>query len=285
MPEQPEQYEVALSFAGAQRGYVSEVARHLQAKGIRVFYDEYVDTWGAHAVELFQSVYSERADYIVIFISKEYVERPIPNVERRAALDKAVATRQDCILPVRFDDSAIPGMSEYLIYEDANTVAPAMLASKIAEKLGVRPFGGKASDIPAPQMTSPTGEAIFDYSNHNGRYIIGEGVLQFETAWTKASDRSIYVLNDPPSINGVAVARGCTAISQVSAAGSLDYTSRTRTPQRGQVVVFRNTHGIYAAARVLDIKDDTRGAERDELHFSYAIQVNGSDDFTEFVGM
>lgn len=284
MVESSPQYEVALSFAGAQRPYVSEVARFLQARGIRVFFDEFVDIWGMHAVELFHKTYSEDADYIVIFISKEYVERPFPNVERQAALDKAVTTRQNCILPVRFDDSPVPGMSKSLIYEDANTMTPAALASKIAEKLGVLPFAGSASAVPPPQMSSPAGEAVFNYSNYNGRYVIGSGVLEFETMWTKASDTSIYVYNDPSSINGIALAKECESISEISHAESLNYTSRSRTPRLGQIVVFRNTHGMYAAVQILDLKDDTRGAEHDEIRFRYVIQANGSDDFTEFTG-
>ena len=35
----------------------------------------------------------------------------------------------------------------------------------IAQKLGVKPFEGKASDVPPPRMTSLVGEAVFDYSN------------------------------------------------------------------------------------------------------------------------
>ena len=152
----------------------------------------------------------------------------------------------------------------------------------IAEKLGIKPFAGKASDVPSPQMTSPTGEVVFDYSSHNGRYIIGRGQLVFETRWSKASDTSIHVLNDPPSINGVALARGCTSIAQVVNAESLDYTSCVQTPKRGEIVVFRNVNGFYAAVHVLDIKDDSRSDDRDELRFRYAVQSNGSDGFAEF---
>ena len=100
--------------------------------------------------------------------------------------------------------------------------------------------------------------------------------------WTKASDTSIHVYNDPPSINGVALARGCTSISQVLNAEALDYTSRARTAPLGGIVGLRNTHGFYAAIHVLNIKDDTRGDDRDELRFRYAIQSDGSDSFAEF---
>ena len=60
---------------------------------------------------------------------------------------------------------------------------------------------------------------------------------------------------------------------------SLDYTSRVRTPLAGQIVVFRNVAGFYAAVEVLGVKDDTRGDDSDELRFRYAIQPNGSDNF------
>ena len=150
----------------------------------------------------------------------------------------------------------------------------------IAEKLGIKPFQGKASDVPPPQMTSLSGEAVFNYANHNGRYVIGRGKLEFETKWTKASDTAIHVYNDPPSINGHALGRqDWTDIDQVAGAASLDYTSSSRTPLVGQIVVFRNVAGFYAAVQVLGIKDDTRGDDSDELRFRYAIQPDGSDNF------
>ena len=126
---------------------------------------------------------------------------------------------------------------------------------------------------------------MFDYSSHNGRYAIGDGVLEFETRWSKASDTSIHLYNDPPSIHGVALARGCTSISSVTGAEGLDYTSRVRTVGLGRIAVLRNTNGFYAALHVLDIKDDTRGHASDELRFRYAIQADGSDTFAEFEGV
>ena len=62
----------------------------------------------------------------------------------------------------------------------------------------------------------------------------------------------------------------------------LDYTSRAQTPKRGEIVVFRNVNGFYAAVHVLDIKDDSRSHDRDGLRFRYAVQSNGSDGFAEF---
>ena len=275
-------YEVALSLAGEQRLYVEVVARTLQSRGVSVFYDgfETVRLWGTHLAEELQSVYEERASLVVMFISADYVEKMWPRHERRAILSRAVEECGEYVLPVRFDDAEVPGLSKDLAYLRAENHPPAELAAMIAAKLGIEPFQGKASDVPPPLMTSLSGEAVFNYANHNGRYVIGRGKLEFETKWTKASNTSIHVYNDPLSINGVALGRqGWTDIDQVADAASLDYTSRVRTPSVGQVVVFRNVDGFYAAVKVLDIKDDTRGDDSDELRFRYAIQPDGSDNF------
>ena len=276
-------YEVALSFAGEQRGYAEGVARALQARGVAVFYDEFekVELWGKDLVEKFQAVYEHSANRVVIFVSKAWVDGAWTRHERRAALSRAVQEPEEYILPVRFDDTSVPGVPASLHYLRADEHSPAEIASMIAEKLGVKPFEGKASDVPAPRMTSLVGEAVFDYSTYNGRYVIGRGLLEFETRWAKASDVNIHVLNDPPSINGVALApRELVTISQVVNAASLDYTSRIVTPRIGQIVVFRNVNGFYAATKLLMIKDDGRGAFHDELRFQYVIQSDGSDNFT-----
>ena len=216
-------YQVALSFAGEQRDYVEEVARHLEKRAIAVFYDgfERVRLWGRSGTEEFHKAFARQSAYVVMFISQAYVEKAWTRHERQSALSRMIHEQEEYILPVRFDDTLVPGLPADVIYERASEHTPAQLSAMIADKLGIRPFDGKASQIPPPTMTSPTGEVVFDYSSYNGHYLIGSGELAFETMWTKASDTSIHVYNDPPSINGVALARGCTSISQVLNAETL----------------------------------------------------------------
>ena len=277
-------YQVALSFAGEQRGYVEEVARHLEKRSVALFYDgfEKVNLWGRNGTEAFHEAFAQQTAYVVMFISQAYIEKAWSRHERQSALSRMIQEQREYVLPVRFDDTPVSGLPEDVIFLRANEHTPAQLSAMIAEKLGIRRFDGKASEVPPPRMTSPTGEVVFDYSNYNGRYVIGSGMLEFETAWTKASDTNIYVYNDPPSINGVALAQGCASISQVVNAETLDYTSRTREASLGKIVVLRNVKGFYAAIHLLGIKDDSRGADRDELRFRYAIQSDGSDSFADF---
>ena len=286
-PMKGTKYQVALSFAGEQRDYVEDVALHLRNRSIAVFYDgfEKVPLWGRSGTEAFHEAFAQQSAYVVMFISQAYVEKAWARHERRSALSRMIHEQGEYILPVHFDDTPVPGLPTDVIYERASEHTPAQLSAMIANKLGIRPFDGKASQVPPPSMTSPTGEVAFDYSSHNGRYVIGSGMLEFETKWTKASNTSIHVYNDPQSINGVTLAPGSMSISQVTDAASLDYTSRTRTPSRGQIVVLRNTEDFYAAVHVLGIKDVSRGDDRDELRFRYAIQSDGSDSFAEFVDL
>jgi hypothetical protein len=80
-------YDVALSFAGEDRGYVSLVADALKARQVTVFYDEYekVDLWGKNLFEHLSHIYLTQARYTIIFISKYYATKIWTNHERRSA--------------------------------------------------------------------------------------------------------------------------------------------------------------------------------------------------------
>ena len=218
----------------------------------------------------------------MMFISAAYANKAWTRHERRSVLSRMIKKDKEYILPVRFDDTAIPGLPDTIIYLRADDYTPAQLSATIAEKLDINPFDGKASEVPPPRMTSPIGEVVFDYSNYNGRYVIGSGTAEFETKWSKASDQHIHVYDEPESIYGVAIDHAATSISEVTNAAALNYTSTSRTPGVGQIVVLRNKQGFYAAIHVLDIKDDTRGDKLDELRFRYVIQSEGKDNFVRF---
>lgn len=142
-----------------------------------------------------------------------------------------------------------------------------------------RPLESQKS-IPGYHSSGFSGKVTFDYSNNNGIYVIGEGLFLFETRWTKASDLSIYSYNDYPSIDSIALVKDCGEISEISNAERYDYTSRCRTVNEGQILLIKNKNGFFAAIKVLDIKDDSRDDEIDELTFEYYIQTNGTKSFS-----
>ena len=126
---------------------------------------------------------------------------------------------------------------------------------------------------------APRGRVTFDYSNNNGRYSIGSGHFMFETDWSKSSDYNIHLLNDPDSILTVAVVKDTLQIDEIRDARVYDGSSRIRHPNVGQIAILQNTNGFFAAIKVVDIKDDTRGSPFDELTFNYMIQTNGTPSF------
>jgi hypothetical protein len=283
---EPRPYQVALSFAGEQREYVRDVARALAARHVAVFYDEFEANalWGKDGAEHFHQIYSRGTQYVVMFISTEYVAKAWTRQERRSAISRQMKDDAEYILPVRFDDTAVPGLPDTIQYLSASRYTPAALAVEIANKVGGGPTSGKASDVPPPTSGVMSGEVTFDYGAFDGRYVIGTDATAFETQWSKGSDTSIHLYNDPQSIHGIAVARGATAIEQITDASAHDFTSRSRTLQTGEIAVLRNTNGFFAAVQILGVDDDKRGSPSDALTMRYLILAAGEHDFSARTG-
>jgi hypothetical protein len=131
------QWDVALSFAGAQRAYVEQVAGALKALEVRCFYDadEQIDLWGKYLAEELPAIYGEQAAAVVIFVSAEYAAGDWTRPERRAALARAVQERREYVLPARFDDTPLPGLQSDMVWVDLRRWTPQQFAAMIAAKL------------------------------------------------------------------------------------------------------------------------------------------------------
>jgi len=137
-PEFGKAFEIVLSFAGEDRGYVEAVAAVLRAHKISVFYDGYEEAtlWGKDLVEHLHYVYSASARFCLMFISKHYAEKMWPTHERRSAFERALEENQEYILPARFDDTPIPGLRKTVGYVDLRAKTPEQLAALVLRKLG-----------------------------------------------------------------------------------------------------------------------------------------------------
>jgi hypothetical protein len=147
-------YDVALSFAGEQRGYVSQVAKLLRDGGVKVFFDDFErdQLWGKDLAIHFDEVYRKSARFVVPFVSKEYAAKAWPQHEFKSALAKAVEAKEPYILPVRFDDSELPGLRPTLGYVDGRTHTPAQLAAVIFAHLGMPTPEAAAERAPAIRL-------------------------------------------------------------------------------------------------------------------------------------
>src|SRR6266568_7885574 len=130
-------WDVALSFAGAQRDYVGQVAEALRARGVRCFYDadEQIELWGRYLAEELPRIYARESAAVVVFISADYAGRDWTRLERRAAFSRAVAEAGVYVLPARFDDSELPGLLPDVVTIDLRRYTPAQFADLVVEKL------------------------------------------------------------------------------------------------------------------------------------------------------
>ena len=147
-------WDVALSFAGAQRPYVEQVAGALKARGLRCFYDadEQIDLWGKYLAEELPAIYGEQAAAVVVFVSAEYAARDWTRLERRAALNRAVRERGEYVLPARFDDTPLPGLLSDLVAVDLRGRTPQQFAAMIADKLARLAITASASSAGAGDL-------------------------------------------------------------------------------------------------------------------------------------
>src|SRR5207245_6685249 len=111
---------VAITYASEQGDYVGRVAKDLVQSGINTFYAPFERTtlWGEDLIPYLERVFRDWATLCVMFISKEYVRKAWPSHERRSALARQLQDQSVYILPVRFDDAPVPGLStsiEYLL--------------------------------------------------------------------------------------------------------------------------------------------------------------------------
>jgi TIR domain len=148
--DSPKRYDVALSFAGEDRDYVEAVATALMNKGLRVFYDRFeeADLVGRNLVDHLSDVYQSRARLCVVFVSRAYAQKPFPRLERQAAQATALLAEQPYIIPVRLDDTEVPGLLSTVAYVSGKT--PEGLAHLVASKLML-------SEAPGPLFSTIPG--------------------------------------------------------------------------------------------------------------------------------
>jgi len=131
------EYDIALSFAGSDRQKAEELARNLTSRGLRVFYDSFekAQLWGDDLFICLSDLYRIRAKYCVVFVSSSYASRLWTNHERKAAQARAFEENRAYILPIRIDETEIPGLHSTVGYltwgEDSAESIAEMLHHKV----------------------------------------------------------------------------------------------------------------------------------------------------------
>src|SRR5438874_2041198 len=113
-------YDVAISYAGEDRKSANDLAEALRLRDISVFYDQYEKPilWGKDLYTHLSDVYQNKAFYCVVFLSQHYAEKLWTKHELRAAQARALSENKEYILPIRLDDTEVPGLLLTVAYLD-----------------------------------------------------------------------------------------------------------------------------------------------------------------------
>lgn len=130
-------YDIAVSFAGEDRRIVESYCRILSSRGLEVFYYpfEEVDLWGTNLYDKLAEVYRTKALFCVLFISQHYAMKVWTNHERKSAQARAIEENREYVLPVRLDDTEIPGILPTTVYQDLRKISIEELAKITIKKV------------------------------------------------------------------------------------------------------------------------------------------------------
>jgi hypothetical protein len=289
------------------KDWVLTLAMRLVANGVNVLLDQWDLTLGSDLPRFMESGLTA-ADRVLAICTSQYVEKANAGWGG-VGYEKMILTAQlmqnitaDRIIPVIRANSLVQPVPIFLlsrVYIDfrddlAYEARYAELLRDIhGQGVNPRPPLGANPFLSVPTPTAPLisfgperyvspalrGTVVFDYSNNNGRYVVGAGDMAFETAWSGGSNTSIHAYTDPPSIRSVALALGVANITDITDAAIYDTSSRVRSPQLGEIVVWQNTAGYFLATKIEKIQIRGHGCSFDEITFSYAIAPNKSASF------
>jgi formylglycine-generating enzyme required for sulfatase activity len=131
-------FDVAISFAGEDRRHAKALADILIQYGLTVFYDEYrqAELWGKNLNLYLADVYAKRSKCVVILLSRHYAQKVWPVHELKSALSNAIRQSAEYILPVRLDDTTIPGINPDIAYLRCPPLNVGEIAENVLAKLG-----------------------------------------------------------------------------------------------------------------------------------------------------
>ena len=151
---------MALSFAGAQREYVEQVAAALKARGVRCFYDadEQVELWGRHLAEELPADL-RRSGGRWWWCSSRRSTRPGtgPGWSGGRRWPGRCASGGCTCCPARFDDSELPGLLDDVVAVDLRRHTPEQFADLVAAKLASLAAAHRAARGSRPGPRRPGG--------------------------------------------------------------------------------------------------------------------------------
>jgi hypothetical protein len=165
MDSRQKRFQVALSFPGEHREFVKRVAERLSERigRERVLYDAYYEAEFAR-IDLdtyLQRLYHDESDLIAVFLSAHYERKEWCGLEWRAIRDIIKQRRESTVVPVRFDNTEIPGLFSTSGYVWVGDREPEEIADLILQRLDLEHDGVYPLPSAAPTATlSPPSSSV-----------------------------------------------------------------------------------------------------------------------------
>ena len=130
-------YDFGLSFAGEDRAHAKKLAEILKKERVKVFYDynEEADLWGQDLYQKFQEIYGRDCRFFIPFVSAHYIMKKWPKHELKQAQARDFKSDIEYILPLRLDDTELPGINETTAYVDLQNKSIEEVAELCLKKL------------------------------------------------------------------------------------------------------------------------------------------------------
>lgn len=167
------EYDIALSFAGEDRQKAKDLADLLESGRYRVFYDEYEQAtlWGKNIYEHLSSIYKDKARYCVMFLSQHYAQKLWPNHERQSAQARAFEENREYILPIRLDDTEIPGVLSTVGYLDLRSMTVEDIYRALVAKLSESTSQTTSISPPSVPLKDPSEFVLLSPENQQQYFI------------------------------------------------------------------------------------------------------------------
>jgi hypothetical protein len=159
LPMSTQRFKIALSFPGEHRDFVEQVAARLadQVGRDQVLYDKYYEAEFARPDldTYLQRLYHDESELIAVFLCADYERKDWCGLEWRAIRDLIKKRQTSTVMPLRFDNTEIPGLFSTDGYVWIGGRSPQEIADLILQRLQVNAGQPSASPPSSPVVPPP----------------------------------------------------------------------------------------------------------------------------------
>ena len=265
--------------------------------------DVILDQWDLRVggdLSLFMEQGLNNASLVLCVCSEEYVKKANAGV-RGTGFERMIMVQSmlrdmnvDYIIPIVRNNLSVEktplflGSKLYIDFSDDQQYLDKLseLGARIYNKdiskkppIGVSPYSKELAtqievknQIEKSQYHSPAmnGLVSFNYTNNSGGFTIGTGEYEFITKWSTCGVNSIYAYRD--AVQEIGYIPKFSVFPSLENIHSFDFTSRVRTVYVGEVVVWMNKYGHFAATKITNVIRAEQGIVAN-LSFDYVIYL------------